>query len=82
MTQIRFQQTSPSGTATLDSDHVVVDFHGRAWVCSGPPGTPLTHEQAKALHAHFGANWTDAVDGMTGLDEWSDALDKMERSHD
>ena len=74
MTQIKFQQTSPPGGATLDSKCLLVDTDGRVWVCSGRPGsqdglTPLGHEQAQALYAHFGADWTDALNGMTALDD-------------
>ena len=68
MTQIHFEQVSPRGRATIDSECLLVDTSGRVWVCSGAHGlAPLTAEQAKALHAHFGSAWVDALDSMTEL---------------
>ena len=74
MTEITFQQSSPRGTATIDTARLVVNIDGRVWICSGEPGsqaglTPVTGEQAAALHAHFGALWVDALDAMTALDD-------------
>lgn len=65
MTEITFQQTSPRGTATIDSKRVVIDTDGKAWICDLK--TPLSDEHVAALQAHFGTTWSDAVAAMQAL---------------
>ena len=73
MTEISFAQSSPKGRATIDSKRIFVDTDGNAWFSSWSPGAhglvPMTDEQSAALEAHFGADWRDALNGMTALDD-------------
>ena len=64
MTLVRFQQTSPPGVATIDSNHVRVDLGtAKVWI----NGVPASAEQSEALAGHFGSAWRDMIAAMTEL---------------
>ncbi len=65
MTEIKFEQTSPRGVATLDVSRVLVDTDGRVFTYTGPASdnriVPIGAEALAALEAHGGTAWRDAL---------------------
>ena len=72
MTEITFEQRSPSGRATVDSSNVLIATDGTIYVYTGPASdnriVPLEPERCAALEQHFGGVLRDAVDAVKALD--------------
>ena len=70
MTKIDYQQQStPKGTATLDTQHLLVGTDGRVFVRSSSDGrlVPLTDEQVAIIGQQFGPLLGDARLAMRAL---------------
>ncbi len=71
MTELKFEQTSPRGVATLDVSRVLVGTDGRVFTYTGPASdnriVPIGAEALAALEAHGGTAWRDALAALQEL---------------
>lgn len=70
MTKINYQQrTTPTGNATFDTEHLVIDTSGKVFTRSSHNGQliPLTTEQMSVVGKHFGVLLGDACLALKAL---------------
>ncbi len=67
MTQVIFQQKSPAGGCTLDSERLLVGTDGQLFLKSTGAPVPLSEEQAAALREHFGSALQIAINAAKAL---------------
>ena len=71
MTELKFEQSSPRGNATLDTSKVLIGIDGRVFTFTGPASdnriVPIGAEALAALEAHGGTAWRDALAALQEL---------------
>lgn len=70
MTHIKYQQqTTPTGTAVIDTEHLMIGTDGTVWLRSGHDGKLilLTDEQVSEIGKRFGVLLGDARLAMRAL---------------
>ena len=70
MSEIKFVQKSPKGTATVDTSQLLIGTDGRAFLRNSMTGMPviLAEEQLAAIQRHFGTEtWLVAIENVGEL---------------
>ena len=68
MTEVKFEQSSPRGNATIDSGRLLVAPDGKLfWRSVDGAPVPVSGEQEAALQGHFGPLLTDALAAVRAL---------------
>ena len=67
MTEVKFEQLSPRGNATIDTSNLRIATDGKLFLRSGDASVPVSDEVEAALKAHFGPLLTDAQAAVKAL---------------
>ena len=67
MSEIRFRQTSPAGTAMIDTARLVIGTDGALFLKSAGAPLPLSEQQIAVVREHFGGRLEVAINAMQAL---------------